>query len=771
MKFTLGWLKDYLMTDASLDEILVTLNSIGLEVEEVVDRSKDFDSFIVAEILDTKKHPNADKLRICSVNTGDHKLQIVCGAANARKGIKVVLAPIGTIMPNGMKIKPVKIRDIESSGMLCSADELGLDETSDGIIELNETAKTGSKIADLFGLNDPMIEIAITPNRADCLGVYGVARDLVAAGIGSLKKPKIPVIPKKGDSPIGVMLDDKKRCPQFLGRYFKGVTNGPSPEWLQNRLRAIGLTPISSLVDITNYISYSYGRPLHVFDAAKLKGNVVVREARIAEKFTALDDKIYTTQGGETVVADDSGIIAFGGIIGGKDSGCTLETSEVFLEVAYFDPIITAETGRKHQIETDARYRFERKVDPAFMGPGGDIASQMILDLCGGSASSLVVAGEDVIENTVINFPVAKVESLGGIKIPNNTIVDILEKLGFKVRGEGLLEVTVPSYRADVTMVEDLVEEVLRIYGYHEIEEIHIAAKDGIPSKIIPSFLKNQKNVRRNLVQRGYFEAVTFSFTDTAKISKFTNINKDQELLNPISSDLSYMRPSIIPNLLIAQKKNSNRGFHNISLFEIGPIYKGVGANDQETVVAGMRSGRRNVKNMYAEERPVDVFDIKADIFAAIEECGFNPSRLTVDQHEKYCWYHPGKSAVLKIGKQTIGYFGELHPAVSKEFGIAEAVVIFEFYIDRMPKIKSKKGKRAVAKFSDFQAVERDFAFMIDNQMAVGSLLKVIDSTEKNLIRSSKIFDIYSGKGVESGKKSVAVTVSIQAYDKTLTDE
>ncbi len=774
MKFTLSWLKEYLDTKASLEEIVATLTNIGLEVEQVIDSGKDLAPFIVAEILAAQKHPNADKLQVCRVNNGREELQIVCGAANARAGLKVVLAQVGVLVPNGQfEIKKSKIRDVESNGMLCSADELNLGKDSQGIIELPKDAKVGEPAAKWLGANDPVIEVAITPNRGDCLGVYGIARDLAAAGIGTLKKLNIKPVSGKGKSAISVTLETKN-CPFFIGRYIKGVKNGASPDWLKKRLESIGLRPISTLVDITNFLTHDLGRPAHVYDADTLKGNLSVRAAKKGEKLKALDDKTYELAEGITVIADNSGAVAIGGIIGVESTGCTENTKNIFLEIAYFAPGDVATTGQKLQINSDARYRFERGVDPAFLEEGAGRATQLITELCGGEASELVIAGAEPKWQREIEFEHDFVESLIGIKPSKKEIEEILDSLGFAIKGK---KVSVPSWRADVEGRADIAEEVARIYGFDKIPAIKVPRPENAVSILSPRQRKLSE-VRRILAGRGLTETVTFSFVSSKHAKLFGGgVANDNALLNnPISSDLDAMRPSILPSLLYALQKNEARGFSDIAIFEVGPIFSAATPDGQKTAACGIRSGNFADKNVHGGDRKVDAFDAKSDALAALSQY-IDPSKLTVTR-EAPEWYHPGKSGALVLGKQVLGYFGELHPGILQKMDVAaENVAGFEIFPNNAPQPKENQPKEkrsaARAKFeaSIYQSVERDFAFLVDEKITAAEILGAVKQVGKDLIESINIFDVYAGKGIEPGKKSVAFSIRLQPKDRTLTDQ
>lgn len=768
MKFTLSWLKEYLDTKASLQKITETLTAIGLEVEGVSDRSEELKPFTVAEIVEADKHPNADKLKLCKVNNGKEMLQIVCGAANARAGLKVVLASIGSVIPtNGMKIKPTEIRAVKSNGMLCSASELGVGGDSEGIIELPEGAKIGAPFASVLGLDDPVIEIAITPNRGDCLGVYGIARDLAAAGIGKLKPLKKQTAKENFKSPISVSIKDTKKAPMFIGRYIRGVKNTESPDWLKQRLEAIGLRPISALVDITNYLTFSFGRPAHVYDADTLSGNIVVRDAKAGEKIETLDDKTYTLEKGMAVIADNKEAIAIGGIIGGSKTGCTEKTRNVFLEIALFNPINVAQAGRKLQIESDARYRFERSVDSEFMQQGAEIATRMILDLCGGEAGNLVIAGKKPAAKKPVNLRPQRIKELTGVSLNKKQIIDILQILGFKTSSNTSgIKVAIPSWRKDIEQEVDLIEEVVRINGYDKIPISSLTADKNM----YPGLTKQQRNisdVKRDLATRGMKEVITFSFMDSKYSALFGS--KNIALQNPISSDLGSMRPSILPNLLSAVAKNEARGFGDVGLFEVGPVFSEATPEGQQIVASGLRSGRSVIKNHFKTDRDTDVFDVKADAIAAISYY-LSPSSLQV-KAEAPGYYHPGKSGSLVLGNNVLGYFGEMHPNVLKKMNVKNKAFGFEVFLDKTPAPKDKKTyPRPKLELSNYQSVLRDFSFIVDEKVTAEEITRAITKSDRELIESVNIFDVYTGEGVEKGKKSIAISVKLQPKDHTLTD-
>lgn len=769
MKFTLSWLKDHLETTATLKEITDKLTAIGLELEGVEDRAEALKAFTVAKILETSRHPEADKLQICKVLSDVGELQIVCGAANARAGLFVALAKEGTVIPaNGMVIKKAKVRGVESFGMLCSLEELGLAESSEGIIELPE-AEIGASVAEVLGLNDPVIDIAITPNRADCLGVRGVARDLAAAGVGTLKP--LPELSSVTRNPSSVSVSiETEACHQYIGCHISGVKNAASPAWLKKRLEAIGQKSISALVDITNYFTIDLCRPLHVYDAKKLSGNLLVRKANAGEKFTALNGKEYELTEEITVIADAKNPVAIGGIIGGAESGCTAETSEVFLEVALFEPTAIAGAGRALQIDSDARYRFERGIDVAFVEEAAKRAVAMILELCGGQASELVYAGKTPEYKREITFNPQRVLSLGGVDISAEKSIEILQKLGFTVNAN---LVTPPSWRADIEGEADLVEEILRIYGYENIPSTPLPKLSGIAPVALNLPQKRERLAKRLLASRAMLEVQTWSFMPSSWAEMFGGSSPELKLLNPISADLDTMRPSILPNLLDALKRNSARGFKDLALFEVGLQFHDITPTGQKTVAAGVRAGEVQNNsydaNLFTKKtRATDAMDAKADALAILQTLGLNKAEINTQNLPAY--YHPNRSGAFVLGKNVLGYFGEIHPAISAKFDIETPVAAFEIFLDAIPVARSKGTAKPQLKLSDYQAVERDFAFIVDEKTTTADIIKEINKAEKNLLTAVEVFDVYVGKGVDSGKKSVAIKVSLQSYERTLTD-
>jgi len=770
MKFTLSWLKDHLDTNASLDDISKTLTAIGLEVESITDASESLKAFTVAKILEASRHPEADKLQVCKVQSNSGELQIVCGAPNARAGLYVALAQEGAFIPGAnFTIKKTKIRGVESNGMLCSFEELGVPGDSTGIIELPEAA-IGASVASVLGLDDPLIDIAITPNRADCLGVRGVARDLAAAGLGTLKPLSAPALNLNGASPISVSIDSPN-CQQFIGCYISGVKNAESPDWLKKRLTAIGLRPISALVDITNYFTYDLGRPLHVYDAKKLTGNITVRETKNGEKIKALNAKEYDLPQGACVIADDRHPVAIAGIIGGEESGCNEATTDVFLEVALFTPSHVATVGRNLQIDSDARYRFERHVDPAFVEEAAKLATAMIQKLCGGNASALVSAGKTPDWKRDIGFNPARVKSLGGVDIDEKRAADILSSLGFVVstRENAPITLTPPSWRADVEGEADIVEEILRIHGYDNLPVLPLPKLPGVKLAATDRVMQS----KRLLAGLGYLEVCSYSFIASAQAKRFAGGSEALQLANPISEDLSDMRPNLLPNLLVAAQKNQHRGFKNLRLAEVGLTYSDPTPNGQQMVATALLTGE--IPNHAVDgtlfktsSKAVDAMDAKRDMLALLTSLGISKYEISTDTPP---WYHPGRSGAVTLGKKIVlGYFGELHPALLKVNDIGTSACGFEIFLNAIPVPRAKTKAKPTLQISDYQAVTRDFAFVVDAKVASSELTKVIASAEKTLITDITIFDVYAGKGIDDGKKSIALQVTLQANDRTLSD-
>ncbi|MAM73779.1 phenylalanine--tRNA ligase subunit beta [uncultured Tistrella sp.] len=778
MKFTLSWLKDHLDTDADLDRIALALTAVGLEVEEITDRRAALAPFTVAHVISAEKHPDADKLRVCRVDTGDGEVQVVCGAPNARTGMKAVFARSGLTVPGtGLTLKPSKIRGVESNGMLVSMREMGLSDEHDGIIEMPGDAPLGQPFAPVLGVDDPVIEIAITPNRGDCLGVRGIARDLAAAGLGTLKPLEATPVAGRFPNPVAIRITDDARsgCPVFAGRTIRGVTNGAAPDWMLRRLTAVGLRPISVLVDITNYVSLDLGRPLHVFDAKKLTGDLTIRTAAEGESLKALDERTYALGAGrDVVIADDAGVQSLGGIMGGEATGVDETTTEVVLECAWFDPKRIAESGRALSILSDARYRFERTVDPETVLPGTEIATALILKLAGGEASEVTVAGEVPGFDRVIGFRPARVESLGGIVVDPAAQATILTRLGFDVvqESDALWQVRVPSWRQDVEGEADLVEEVLRINGYDAVPPVPLPRVDVVTRTAANDRRRRAGWVRRDLAARGLVETVNYSFLTAAAARRFGGGADELHLLNPISADLEVMRPTPLASLVMVAGRAAARGELDGRWFEVGPGWRGIAPADQRNLATGLRTGRTGPRSWTGQPRPVDVFDAKADILAALAAAGMDADKVQIVAGEAPGHYHPGRSAAVKLGpKLTLGFFGELHPLVVEAHDVKGPAVGFELDLDALPEPKRKADRtRPALVLHDLQPVERDFAFVVDAGVAAEALIKAVRGAEKKLITDVSVFDRYEGERLGAGKVSLAVSVTLQPVERTLTD-
>ena len=778
MKFTLSWLKDHLDTEASLDEILYALTDLGLEVEEVVNPAAKLAAFTIAKVLHAEQHPDADRLRVCRVLTDEGEKQIVCGAPNARAGITVVLCKPGDYVPGiDTTLGIGKIRGVESHGMMASERELELSDEHNGIIEL-ATGEVGEKFTDWLAANrpgtvDPMIHIKITPNRPDALGVRGIARDLAARGLGTLKPLVVPQIAGQFDCPVVVQIEPAlkaKGCPHFAGRLIRGVTNGPSPDWLQQRLKAIGLRPISALVDVTNYFTFGLNRPLHVFDAAKVNGTLRIHPANGGEEMRALDGKTYTLGAGMMAISDDVGVESLAGIMGGEMSGCTPETTDVFLESAWWDPITIAATGRALRINSDARYRFERGVDPAFTLPGLDLATQMVLDLCGGMPSHLAQDGAPIDTSRSYRLNRARVISLVGMDIPETEQRATLEALGFVLNGDMAAP---PSWRPDVLGEADLIEEVARVASLTKLVGKPLPRTvAGVPRPILTPLQQRERTARRTIASLGYNECVTYSFIDEAAAKMFGGGDDAVRVDNPISSEMSHLRPDLLPGLLRAAARNQARGFMDLCLAEIGPAFTGGEPGDQHLQAAGLLIGHAAPRDPYGSRRPVDVFDAKADVEAVLAALGA-PARVQVTR-KTAAWWHPGRSGVIGLGPNVMATFGEVHPKILAELGVKGAAVAFTILIANIPYPKVKTPTRPALAISDLQAVDRDFAFVVDKGVEGLTAVNAALGADKTLIESVRIFDQFTGEKAEAqmgaGKKSIALTVRLQPTIKTLTE-
>ncbi len=782
MKFTLSWLKDHLETEASLDEIVETLNLIGLEVEDVDDKSQ-FAPFRIAKVLSAEKHPDADKLRVLSVDTGDgNPIQVVCGAPNARTGLIGAFAAPGDYVPGiDVTLAVGNIRGVESHGMMCSERELEMSDEHDGIIDLPEDTPIGGSFAEYAGLDDPVIEIGITPNRPDALGVAGIARDLAAAGLGRVKPVAITEPKGSYPCPVDVKLDfDKEQenlCPAFGLQMVKGLQNGPSPKWMQQRLLAIGLRPISALVDITNYVTYDLGRPLHVFDADKVTGDLVVRRGREGESYLALDGKQYSVTDKMCVIADEKCMESLAGIMGGEESGCQLDTVNVLVESALWDPMNVARTGRDLGINTDARYRFERGVDPAMNIPGLFCGTNLVIQLCGGEASEPVLAGEIPQPDLVIEFPVSEVKRLTGIEVPAEECTAILKSLGFGVEGSGeKLIVSVPSWRPDVFGKADLVEEVMRIHGVNNIAPQPLPSTGAVGAKILTVGQIRSRNARRTLAARGMLEAVTWSFIPEAHARAFGGGGEATRLANPISVEMSDMRPSLLPGLVAAAGRNQDRGNGDVAMFEVANVYQGDTPETQHRIAGGIRKGTAKPAGSGRHWRDagaaVDVFDAKADAVAVLEAAGMDSSKVQITSGGPE-WYHPGRSGTIQLGpKLVLGYFGEMHPVTLETLDVSGPICGFEIMLDNIPAPRKKATKtKTPLEISGLQPIRRDFAFIVDSACETASLLRAAAGADKSLITGVNVFDVFEGSSLGENKKSIAIEVTLQPTEKTLTDE
>ena len=776
MIITIPWLKEHLKTSAKENEIVDRLTNIGLEVEGVKENSGEMGKFKIAKVLKTEKHPNADKLKICDVNIGGKEiLKVVCGAPNAREGLITIYAPPGAVIPKtNFELKVAKIRGVESKGMLCSESELNLSEESEGIIELKDKEKEIGK-SYFKDISQKAIDISITPNRADCLGVRGIARDLSSAGVGKLIQLKRKKIKQNTKHQIktSITKDKKQGCDIFGSCYIKNITNKESPEWLKNKLIALGLKPISAVVDITNYVMFDLNRPLHAYDADKINKEIIVRNAKEGEMFEALDNKKYKLKKDMCVISDKSGVLGLGGIIGGTTTSTEIGTKNILLEAAYFRPSSIRKTARELNINTDAKYRFERGIDPNSIKEGLELATELILKICGGEASKFQIIGKTNQKNKIINFQLGKFEKLIGISITANEIDKILTSLGFKCKkSQKVIKVEVPSWRPDVSLDEDLIEELIRIKGFNNIKLIE-------PSKNRTQDTLNFKQKlfhlsQRSLASKGYMEIVTWSFTDSKIDKQFSKGEKEIPIYNPISSDLDVLRRSMFSNLAIYLKKNQDRGYEDLSLFEIGPTFFGKNPGEQQIVVGGLKSGKMNRKSWLDKERDVDVFDIKGDVIKTLVELGIEEKNLFVSDNTKHS-YHPGRSGSVTLKSEKgphLAYFGEIHPAIIKNLDCKDKNIFgFEIFLKNIPESNKKlRQSRKNFQASDYQKSERDFAFVIDKIFKIGALEKIIREVDDDLIQNVSTFDVYEGENIPKDKKSVAINVTLQAKDKTLTE-
>jgi len=779
MKITTNWLKEHLDTKLSEKQIIDKLTNVGLEVEGVVSQSGDLDSFIIAKILKAEKHPDADRLRICDVDIGSgNPIKVVCGAPNAKEGLLTIYAAPGAILPkNQMKLSVSKIRGVTSYGMLCSEAELKLSNESDGITELSKN-KYEKKIGEnYFSKNNKnIIDISITPNRADCLGVRGIARDLAAAASGTLKKLKTEKLVQKNKQKVSIKIIKEKNhgCTSFGSCLITGVKNIESPNWLKEKIISLGQKPISAIVDITNYVMFDLNRPLHAYDADKIDEGIIVRNSKKDEKFKALDDKDYNLEEGMCVITDASGVLGLGGVIGGTRSATELDTKNVLIESAYFNPRSIRKTSKILNIDTDAKFRFERGIDPLSIEQGLQRAAELIKRICGGEISKFDIQKIENFKNKFVKFDIQLFEKITGFKIDSKEINKILTNLGFKIKKQKkLLLLSVPSWRPDIEQEVDIVEELVRIKGY---DQIKIIEPEKVRNK--NTLNKTQKLfhfLQRAIASKGYLEAITWSFTDSKINQLFIENKKEIKIINPISTDLNVLRSSIFSNLIINLNKNLGRGFKDLSIFEIGPTFSGSKPGEQQTVVSGLKTGKLSRQSWVEQERLVDVFDVKRDVVQSLVEAGYNKDQFYIDE-ETPNYYHPGKSGRIFLNKgkeKAVAFFGDIHPNILKKLDIkVEALVGFEIFLDniKQPK-KLLKDQKTQYKYSDFQKSERDFAFVLDKNFKVQELIEIITNTDRNLIKSVKVFDVYEGENIEVGKKSIALNVTIQSLEKTLNEE
>jgi phenylalanyl-tRNA synthetase beta chain len=778
MKITFDWLKDHLDTKLKEDKLLEQLTSVGLEVESVENLSAGLDLFKIAKILKTEKHPNADRLKVCDVDVGEKEIKkVVCGAPNAREGLITIYAPPGAVIPKSkVKLVIAKIRDVTSYGMLCSESELNLSDESHGITELSLKKFEKSIGKSYFSKsNSNLIDLSITPNRPDCLGVRGIARDLAASGFGKLKDLKEKKIKSKFKQTVKVKINKEKNqgCSAFGSCLITNVKNVESPQWLKDRLVSIGEKPISAIVDITNYVMFDINRPLHAYDADKIEKGIIVRNSKSGEEFTALDNKNYKLEDGMCVISDSKGVLGLGGIIGGIRSGTEFDTKNILLESAYFEPRSIRSTSKRLNIDTDAKFRFERGIDPLSIEDGLNKASLLIKEICGGEISKIDIQTIETNKIKNIRFDTDLFEKITGFKISTKEIFKILEDLGFKIKKEKkYLKLTIPTWRPDISQEIDIVEELVRITGYDKIEII-----DPIKERTKSTLTQNQKLfhfLQRAVASKGYLEAITWSFTDSNYNNHFKNKNKEIKIVNPISSELGVLRNSIFSNLIMYMNKNLDRGLKDLSIFEIGPIFTGSNPGEQNTVVCGLSAGKRSRSSWIEKERNVDVFDVKKDVVQTLAEAGYNSDKFFIDS-ETPNYYHPGKSGRLFLNRgkdQIAAYFGEIHPNILKMIDIkTESLVGFEIFLDnlKLPK-KTLNDQKTKFEVSDYQKSERDFAFIVNKEVKAQDLINAVSSVDQKLISNIKVFDVYEGENIPENQKSIAISVTIQSSEKTLND-
>jgi len=779
MKITTNWLKDHLDTKFNEDQIIDKLTDIGLEVESVESQSSDLNSFLIAKILKTEKHPDADRLKVCDVDIGAKEpVKVVCGAPNAKEGLLTIYAPPGAVIPkNQMKLVVSKIRGVTSYGMLCSESELNLSDESDGITELLNI-KYNTKVGKNYFQKNTLkvIDISVTPNRADCLGVKGIARDLAAAGSGKLKNIKKEKLNQKNKQKIIIKIAKEKNqgCYIFGSCLVTGIKNTESPKWLKEKIISLGHKPISAIVDITNYIMFDLNRPLHAYDADKIDKGIIVRNSRKGETFKALDNKDYTLESDMCVISDNSGILGLGGVIGGTKSGTELETKNVLIEAAYFNPRSIRKTSKVLNIDTDAKFRFERGIDPLSIEQGLQRAVELIKKICGGEVSKFDIQKVKNIKNKIVKFEISSFKKITGFNIEQKEIIKILDNLGFEIKkNKKSLTLKIPSWRPDIEQEIDIIEELVRIHGYDKIEIIEPEKSRKKPT------LSNKQRLfhflQRSMASKGFLEAITWSFTDSKINQLFLEDNKEVNIVNPISSDLNVLRNSIFSNLVIYLNKNLDRGFKDISLFEIGPIFFGSQPGQQEIVVGGLRAGKHSRLNWLEKDRLVDVFDVKQDVIKSLIEAGFNQNKLYIDDKTP-SYYHPGKSGRIFLNKdkeKAVAFFGEIHPNILKKVDIkTESLAGFEIFLDNIKQTKkSLNDQKTQYKYSDYQKSERDFAFILNKNFQVQELIETVYNIDKNLIKTVKVFDVYEGQNIPVNKKSIALNVTIQSSEKTLKDE